>query len=103
MRQNNLNNHLGKLTDRLKVMLRKFRRYALVVFLVFVGCIYSFLLLRTSTLNSAQPSADAVTNQVKAARLPHIDQSVVNQLKTLRDNSVNVQALFDQGRNNPFQ
>jgi hypothetical protein len=103
MKQDKINAQLRKLTDKLMVILGKFRRYSLIVFVVFVGCIYGFLLLRTHTLNDAQPSTDAVTSQVKAARLPHIDQSVVNQLKTLRDNSVNVQALFDQGRNNPFQ
>jgi hypothetical protein len=64
--------------------------------------LYGFLLLRISDLANMQPSQDSVTSQVKAARLPHIDPAVVKQLHSLQDNSVNVQSLFDQVRNNPF-
>jgi hypothetical protein len=79
------------------------RRYGLVIFIVFVASLYGFLMYRISTLGSTQPSADAVSSQVQAARIPHIDQSVVNQLQSLQNNSVNVQALFNQARSNPFQ
>lgn len=101
--QNQIFAKLRELAEKLLVVARRLQGYTLILFLVFVGCIYGFLLLRTHTLNNTQPSADAVSSQVKAARLPHIDQSVVKQLQTLRDNSVNVQSLFDQQRNNPFQ
>ncbi len=98
-----MNSRLKDLIEKVLSLLRKLRPYSLAVFLIFVGCLYGFLLLRAHTLNNEQPNTDAVTGQVKAARLPHIDQAVVKQLQTLRDNSVNVKALFDQGRNNPFQ
>lgn len=103
MKQDKINVQLKNLSGRALGVLRKLRPYSLAIFLIFVGCIYGFLLLRTHTLNSKDPNIDAVNSQVKAARLPHIDQSVVKQLQSLRDNSVNVQALFDRGRNNPFQ
>jgi hypothetical protein len=61
------------------------------------------VLLRINTLGSTQPSSDAVTSQVQAARIPHIDQSVVRQLQSLQDNSVSVKSLFNQARANPFQ
>lgn len=103
MKQDNLNHQLRDIADKVTSGLRKLRPYSIVLFLAFVVFIYGFLLLRTHNLSDEQPSSDAVTSQVKAARLPHIDQSVVNQLKSLRDNSVSVKALFDRGRNNPFQ
>jgi hypothetical protein len=102
MKPDKMNNQLQNVKDRALVFLNKLRPFNLVLFLVFVGCIYGFLLLRAHTLDAAEPSADAVSSQVKAARLPHIDQKVVDQLKSLRDNSVNVKALFDRGRSNPF-
>jgi hypothetical protein len=94
---------LGTSLEKLSGLLKTLRRYAILLFLVFVAGLYGFVVLRVDTLNSAQPSADAVSSQVKAARVPHIDQSVVQQLQSLQDNSVSVQTLFDQARNNPFQ
>lgn len=103
MKQDKMNHQLKDISDKILAYIRKLRPYGLLVFIVFVLCIYGFVLLRANTLNSQEPSEDAVASHVKAARLPHIDQTVVQQLKTLRDNSVNVQALFSQGRSNPFQ
>lgn len=90
---------LDKATERLQIV----RRYGFVIFLVFVAALYGFVMYRISSFNNEQPTSDAVSSQVKAAQIPHIDQSVVNQLQSLQDNSVNVKALFNQERNNPFQ
>ena len=83
--------------------LEKARRFSAVGFIVLVALLYGFVLLRISSLSNAQPSEDSISGQVKAARVPHIDQSVVDQLESLHDNSVSVQALFNEARNNPFQ
>lgn len=83
--------------------LKQVRRYSLLLFLAFVLLIYGFLMLRINSLSNIQPSSDAVSSQVKAARIPHVDQAVVKQLQSLQDNSVSVQALFNQARSNPFQ
>lgn len=79
------------------------RKFSAVAFIIFVALIYGFVFLRINSLNDAQPSSDSVTSQVQAARVPRIDKSVVKQLESLKDNSVNVQALFNQARSNPFQ
>lgn len=96
-------NRLKAVTIKMQIVVRKIRPYRLFIFLAFVGLIYAFLLLQIRSLNNIQPSSDTVTSQVRAARLPHIDQNVVQQLKSLQDNSVSVQALFNQARSNPFQ
>lgn len=94
---------LAALTEKGGTVLQKARRYTLVMFMVFVIGIYGFVLFRINTLSNAQPSADAVNSQVKAARIPHIDPSVVSKLQSLQDNSVSVKSLFNQARDNPFQ
>ena len=82
---------------------KRIKPYALLIFLVFVAALYGFVLFRINSLSNTQPSEDAVSSQVKAAKLPHIDQATISQLQSLQDHSVNVQALFNQARNNPFQ
>lgn len=94
---------LQKLVDRLKHFLPAARRYSLPAFIIFVILIYGIIIFRIQTLSSQQPTDEQVSSQVQASGTPHIDQSVVRQLQTLQDNSVNVQALFNQARNNPFQ
>jgi hypothetical protein len=80
----------------------KARRFSVVGFVIFVALLYGFLFLRINGLNDIQPSSDSVTGQVKAAGVPHVDESVVKQLGSLHDNSVNVRTLFNQARKNPF-
>lgn len=89
--------------DTLGKVINRLRHYSLIIFIVFVSCLYGFLLFRVNSLSNAQPLATDVNEQIKAAAVPHIDQAVVNQLQSLQDNSVNVQSLFDQARSNPFQ
>lgn len=94
---------LRSLADAIVAKLEGARRYSFVIFIVIVALLYSFLVLRINSLSSSQPTADAVSKQVKAARVPHIDQSVIDQLQSLQDNNVSVKSLFDSARSNPFQ
>lgn len=90
------------ISEKASGVLRRVSRYRFVLFLIFVALIYGFVVLRINSLSNAQPTDDAVNSQVQAARIPHIDQSVVNQLQSLQDNSVSVKSLFNQARANPF-
>jgi hypothetical protein len=94
---------LDSVKEKLAGVLQQLNRYKVVLFVVFVTVVYGLMLFRIETLNSIQPSTDQVAaenNPIKAAR---VDKKVVDQLQALQDNSVNVQSLFQQARNNPFQ
>jgi hypothetical protein len=94
---------LATIRQLLSDALQKVNRYSLVLFLLFVGGLYGFIILEIGSLSNAQPSSQDISQQVNAAQLPRIDKTVVKQLKSLQDNSVNVQSLFNDARNNPFQ
>jgi hypothetical protein len=89
---------LPQLFDKLG---HKLLRGAALGFILIVGLLYGFLLLRIATLSNVQPDASSVSSEV-AKLSPHIDQKAADQLQGLEDNSVNVQTLFNQARNNPF-
>lgn len=93
----------SELLDIITDFLSRLRDYSLILFIVFVAGLYGFVLFRVNSLSHAQPLASDVTSQVTAAAIPHIDPTVVKQLQALQDNSVGVQALFNQARSNPFQ
>jgi hypothetical protein len=98
---NSLN--LKSLVTTLKNFSRQISRYRVVITLVLVFGIYGFVFWRIQTLSGAEPSINQINAQTNPAIGAHIDKHVVDQLRQLRDNSVNVQALFNQDRNNPFQ
>lgn len=100
---NNRNASLSRLVVPFRRVARRLRRYSLFAFIVFVIGLYGFVLLRINELAGTEPTTEAVSQQVKAAKVPRIDEAVVRQLQSLQDNSVSVQALFDQARSNPFQ
>lgn len=95
--------------EKLKPLLTKFspfvnfiRRYALFCFFIAVLLIFSFLVFRINVLTNAQPTDDQITEKLKTVQRPHIDESTVNKIKQLQDHNVQVKALFDEARNNPF-
>ncbi|MGH7195772.1 MAG: hypothetical protein ACREGA_03250 [Candidatus Saccharimonadales bacterium] len=92
------------LKNQLQNVLKQLLRYRIGLFLLVVLLVYGFIVWRVDTLKNAQPSAAATALQAKpAAAQPHINQSTVNKIQQLQNNSVNVQALFNHARNNPFQ
>ena len=65
--------------------------------------LYGFIGMKIRSLGNAQPSQTTITAKASATTRPNIDQNVVDQIKQLQENNVNVQALFDQARQNPFR
>lgn len=80
-----------------------FSRYAAIMFFVLVAAVYGFVVLRINLLSNIQPSQAQIDEQVSATPVPRIDPKVAEQLEQLQDNSVNVQTLFQEARDNPFQ
>jgi hypothetical protein len=84
-------------------LVRPFVRYRVLIFVVIVGLIYGYIVLQISSLSNIEPSEASISAEYKAFKSPSIDKTVIEQLRSLKDNSVSVQALFDNNRNNPFQ
>lgn len=82
--------------------LQKTSQYAALLFFLLVASVYGFVLLRINTLSSLQPTAESIVSQEKTTSIQKVDPKVVKQLETMKDNSVNVQTLFQQARDNPF-
>lgn len=81
----------------------KLQRYAGVLFFLLFALVYGFIIMRINLLSNVQVNDVDVAKQVNAAPVPRIDPYAITQLESLKDNSVNVQTLFQQGRTNPFR
>lgn len=94
---------LKELRPLLKKALGLAVRYSAILFFLLITSAYGFVIMRINTLVNAQPSQSDIDAQAKSTPVPRVDPKVAEQLEGLEDNSVNVQTLFDQARNNPFQ
>lgn len=78
-------------------------RYSAILFFLLISGVYGFVVFNINNLVNAQPSQSDIDAQSKTTSIPRVDPKVAEQLQNLEDNSVNVQTLFEQARNNPFQ
>lgn len=80
-------------------VLQELKRYRVLIFVVIVALSYGYMVFTINQATSAEPdSSDATPTQTA-----HVNPDVVKQLQQLQDNSVSVQSLFNQARENPFQ
>lgn len=94
---------LQELLDKALETLEYTKRYAPLIFCVFLVFIYCFIVYRVQLLNASEPSPSDISVKSQTASVPHIDPAVLRQLQQLQDNSVSVQTLFNGSRSNPFQ
>lgn len=93
----------NKSLNKLKMQLASLYKYLWALLLLFFVLVYGYVLLSIHTDINQQPSQAQVGNDLKTTSMPAINQKVVKQLENMSNNSVSVQALFNQGRQNPFQ
>ena len=76
--------------------------YGGVALFLVLAVIYAFIVVRINSLSNPTVDESEVQTQVKSAPAPRIDAEAAKRLQELKDNSVNVQTFFEQGRTNPF-
>jgi hypothetical protein len=97
-----MNVDIKNITTRLTPILKSLSKYtSLAVLLLFLG-LAGFLVLRINQLTGAEPGDDLVAEKLKGVTRPKVDQKAVEAMENLEDQNVNVKALFDEARQNPF-
>lgn len=76
-------------------------RVPLFIFIVMV--LYIFVTWQVNVLSNAEPTDAQVSSKISETSSPRIDQATVDKIRQLQDNSVSVQTLFNEARQNPFQ
>lgn len=74
---------------------------SVLVFLLLTG-IYGYMVIKINTLSNPAVEDSAVMAEAKTLPTPRMDEDAAKKLQSLKDNSVNVQTLFEKERTNPF-
>ncbi len=91
--------HLGKLTQPLKQLFGKV--HVAVLAILIVG-LYVYLLLQVGKFANAEPTQDQITESIVTIKQVKIKPEDIARLESLRETNVEVKAIFDQTRDNPF-
>ena len=94
-----------KPVEQLSAILGKLLRVRVMMFALFLGLVYGYTIVKINDFSNVTPSATDISTAIQSnqQKSPQINQSVVDKIEQLKDNSVNVQSLFNQARDNPFQ
>lgn len=80
--------------------LGKFRMYRIFLLFLAIAGLYGYILWRVNIYSAIEPDATEASSQ--SVRQPHINKNLAEKMQKLEANNVNVKALFDEARNNPF-
>ena len=97
------NLNIKDIPTKLQPLLQKVRQYIVLIYIVVFALALSFLVFRINILAQSEPSEDAIAEKLKGVKRPKIDQSAIDKIEALKDTNVEVQTLFKQARENPFQ
>lgn len=92
----------NKFQDKLLSVLRMFNVHKAFLFFLVAATLYGFIIWRINVLVVSAPAEEDVEVAQQGSKIPVIDQAIINKMQNLKDNSVSVQALFEEARNNPF-
>ncbi len=83
-------------------MARGLNAYRVFLFFLIIAGLYGFIIWRINVLAVASPTDEDVKTAQQQNQSFKIDESVVQKMLTLKDNSQSVQTLFESARDNPF-
>jgi hypothetical protein len=78
------------------------KKYAVVVFIVIGLSVIGFLVYQVGQLATKEPGDTLVDEKTGETRPIRIDSKAVEQVQKLQSTNVEVKALFNQTRDNPF-
>lgn len=102
MKNKNITISADSLKATLGQVAKVLNKYRVFLFFLIVASLYGFIVWRINVLAVASPTEEDVKTAQQQNQSLKIDESVVQKMLTLKDNSQSVQTLFDDARDNPF-
>ena len=94
--------NFSEIKEQINEVVQLLNKNKLYIFILFVVLTYGYIYIKMKSADSASPNiaqVQAIANPLAGTK---INAQVVQQIQSLQNNSVNVQTLFQNARNNPF-
>ena len=77
-------------------------RYRFVIFILIISLILGFMFIRISKMSTAKPTSEQIAEAKASIQVIKIDEDDIEAIKILEDRNINIEALFESGRYDPF-
>lgn len=82
---------------------QKLASKTLLLIFIYFSLLMIFLTYNIGRLSSAEPTALQVDEKISSSSKIKMDKEALNKLNELIDRDISLEALFDNGRTNPFE
>lgn len=99
----NLNISNTSLKPQLLKIIGFIKKYSVFLFILFGLGVFGYLIIQIKTYANREPSESMIESKSSQNKSINIDKSAVKKVEELQETNVEVKALFEQARDNPFQ
>ncbi len=92
-------NYLLNLVFRIESLAKRFR--FIIMFVIF-SLMYGYILIQINLVNSRQPSQSQIESNLMEPSKSKINPEYVDKITSLEEESVDIKAIFNEARKNPF-
>lgn len=90
------------LLDKAAILATFIKRFRFILVFAAFSMMYAYVLMQVNAINARQPSNVQITEKTTAAPRTKIDPRAAEQITSLQENSVDIKAIFNEARKNPF-
>jgi hypothetical protein len=94
---------LKDITTKITPLLQKAREYSGFIIVLVVLGLFGFVVLRIRSYATIQPTQAAIDEKLQDLKRTRIDEDAIEKIQKLESSNIDVKALFDDARDNPFQ
>ncbi len=95
--------NLTKLTDTLDNLKDFIVKHIIVISVLIIVSLFSFMVIRIYLFSIAEPSQEQIEEKLTSYKPIKLDPQVVSLFRSLQDQNISIESLFDNGRTNTFQ
>jgi hypothetical protein len=95
--------NIDKLTDKLESIKNAIVKHAVVLGIIVVVGLFGFMVVRIYLLSTAEPTQAQIDDKLNSYKVVRLDPQIVALFRSLEDQNISIESLFDNGRTNPFQ
>lgn len=88
--------------EKINPIIYNVKKYHIAIFFTVVSLLLVFLIFRVNQLARIEPTEDQIQERIELTARPKVEPALIEKIQQLRDQNVQVEALFQQARENPF-
>lgn len=90
------------LLDKLTLLAAPIKRFRFILVFIAFSIMYAYIIMQVNTISLRQPSDKQIKDKVTATPQTKLDPNLTEQLNTLEETNIDIKAIFNDARKNPF-